>query len=102
MKKYNVGDKVVVIAGKDKGKTGEIAKLNWKSNYALVSGVNLMTKAIKPTQENPNGGFTKIERRIDLSNISVVSPKTGKATRVGIKEVEGKKKRFAKACGSIL
>ena len=102
MKKFNVGDEVTVVAGKDKGKQGKILKLNWKTDYVTVSGVNLMTKAIKPTQDNPNGGFAKVENKIHISNIAVVSPKTGKASKVGIKEVEGKKSRYAKACGSIL
>ena len=102
MKKLNVGDKVIILSGKDKGKTGEVKKLNWKSSYAIVDGVNMVTKALKPTQENPNGGFGKVENKIHLSNLSLVSPKTGKATRVGIKIIEGKKSRYAKACGSTL
>ena len=102
MKKFNVGDKVVVLAGKDKGKTGSITKINWKSNMVLVGDINIATKAIKPTQESPNGGFAKIENPINLSNIGIVSPKSGKASRVGIKVVDGKKMRYAKSCGSEL
>jgi len=102
MNKLKVGDTVVVTSGKDKGKSGKILKLKWNSGRVCVEGVNLATKALKPTQENPNGGFVKKENFLNISNVSVVSPKTGKATRVGIKEVEGKKIRFAKSCGTEL
>ena len=102
MKKFNVGDKVIVRSGKDKGKTGNITKINWKKSVAFVGDVNMVTKAVKPTQENPNGGFAKTENPISLSNIGVVSPKNGKVSRVGIKIIDGKKTRYLKSCGSEL
>ncbi len=102
MKKFNVGDKVIVRSGKDKGKTGNITKINWKKSVAFVGDVNMVTKAVKPTQENPNGGFAKKENPISLSNIGVVSPKNGKVSRVGIKIIDGKKTRYLKSCGSEL
>lgn len=102
MNKFKVGDKVIVLSGKDKGKTGEIKSLNWKKNSAVVSDVNLVVKAVKPTQENPNGGFASKENSINISKISLVSPKTGKATRVGFKIVESNLVRFAKKCGSLI
>ena len=91
-----------MIAGKDKGKKGTIKSLNFKRKTAMVDGVNLVKKSIKPTQENPNGGFADMEKGINLSNIAVVSPKTGGPTRVKIEVKDGKKVRVATKCGSEL
>ena len=102
MNKLKVGDNVIVTSGKDKGKKGKILKLFWNTGRVVVEGVNLSTKALKPTQENPNGGFVKKENALNISNVSIVSPKSGKATRVGIRVTEGKSVRFAKSCGSEL
>ncbi len=102
MQKLKVNDEVIVIAGKDKGKKGTVQSINFKRKTALVGGVNVVKKAIKPTQENPNGGFSDLEKGINLSNIAVVSPKTGNATRVRIEEKDGKKIRVATKCGSVL
>lgn len=102
MNKLKIGDKVTVVCGKDKGKIGKVLKLRWNSQQVCVEGVNLATKALKPTQDNPNGGFLKKENFLNISNIAIVSPKTGKASKVGIKFVDGKKVRFAKSCGTEL
>jgi len=102
MQKIKVNDEVIVIAGKDKGKKGTIKSLNFKRKTAMVDGVNLVKKSIKPTQENPNGGFADMEKGINLSNIAVVSPKTGGPTRVKIEVKDGKKVRVATKCGSEL
>jgi len=102
MQKLKVNDEVVVIAGKDKGKTGKLARYNTKTNKVVVEGVNLVKKALRLSQENPQGGFAEVERPIHVSNIQVVSPKTKKGTRVRIEEKEGKKVRVAVACGSVL
>lgn len=102
MQKLKVNDEVVVIAGKDKGKTGKLSKINSKTSKVLVDGVNVVKKALRPSQENPQGGFAEVERPIHISNIQVVSPKTKKATRVRIEEKDGKKVRVAVACGSVL
>lgn len=102
MQKIKVNDEVIVTAGKDKGKTGTVKKLNWKNNTVTVEGVNVMKKAIRPTEQNPNGGFAEFEKPIHRSNVSLVSPKTGKATRVRIEEKDGKKVRVATACGTVL
>ena len=59
MNKLNVGDEVIVLSGKDKSKSGKILKIFWNKSMILVDGVNLSTKALKPSQENPNGGFIK-------------------------------------------
>lgn len=102
MQKLKVNDEVVVLAGKDKGKTGTVAKINFKKDLVLVTGVNMMKKALKPSQENPSGGFADVERPVHISNIAVVSPKTKKATRVRIETKDNKKVRVAVACGSVL
>ncbi|MEC7275993.1 MAG: 50S ribosomal protein L24 [Bdellovibrionota bacterium] len=102
MQKLKVNDEVIVIAGKDKGKTGSVVKINSKKNEVIVTGINLVKKALKPSQENPSGGFAEVERPLHVSNIAVVSPKTKKATRVRIESKDGKKVRVAVACGSEL
>mgnify|MGYP000356674091 CR=1 FL=1 len=102
MQKIKVNDEVIVTAGKDKSKKGKIKSINFKKRRAIVEGVNVVKKAVKPTQENPQGGIVDMETSIHLSNISVVSPKTGAATRVRIEEKDGKKVRVATKCGSEL
>ncbi|MCT4642270.1 MAG: 50S ribosomal protein L24 [Bacteriovoracaceae bacterium] len=102
MQKIRVNDEVIVIAGKDKGKKSTVKSLNFKKNTAMVDGVNMVKKSMKPSQEDPNGGFADIEKAINLSNIAVVSPKTGGATRVRIEVKDGKKVRVATKCGSVL
>ena len=93
------GDKVIVIAGKDKGKTGEIQKVLPRSNRVVVEGVNLRKKHKKPTQNNPEGSIVEIYAPIDASNVMIVDPKTKKPTRIGHKIVKGKKVRVAKKSG---
>lgn len=102
MQKLRLEDEVVILAGKDKGKTGKIQRIFWNRNRVLVDGVNQAKKAMKPTQENPTGGFTTVDSPVHISNIAVVSPKTNKATRVKIEVKDGKKVRVAVACGTLL
>ena len=93
-------DTVVVLAGEDKGKTGKVLKVLVEKNRALVEGVNMVSKSTKPSAQNPQGGIVKQEAPIHISNLSLVEPKSGKATRVGIKVTEdGKKVRIAKKSG---
>ncbi|MCO4794329.1 MAG: 50S ribosomal protein L24 [Bacteriovoracaceae bacterium] len=102
MQKLKLNDEVIILAGKNKGKTGTVAKIFAKQNTVLVSGVNMVKKAVKPTQENPAGGLMDIEKPLHKSNIALVSPKTKKATRVRIEDKNGKKVRVAVACGTVL
>lgn len=102
MEKLKLNDDVIVLAGKDKGKTGKLVALNKKRKKVIVQGVNVIKKSMKPTQENPDGGFVEVERPLDVSNIAVVSPKTNGATRVRIETKDGKKVRVAIKCGSVL
>ena len=93
-------DTVVVLAGEDKGKTGKVLKVLVDKNRAIVEGVNMVSKSTKPSAKNPQGGIVKQEAPIHISNLSLVDPKSGKATRVGIKVTEdGKKVRIAKKSG---
>ena len=97
------GDKVIVISGKDKGKTGIVQAAYPKKNKVVVEGVNVHKKHRKPTQQNPEGSVVEIYVPIDVSNVAIVDPKTKKPSRVGYKvEKDGKKVRIAKKSGSKL
>ena len=97
------GDKVVVIAGKDKGKEGIVQKVFPKVNKVVVEGVNVHKRHKKPTQQNPEGSVVEMYVPIDASNVAIVDPKTKKATRVGYAvDKDGKKVRIAKKSGSKL
>ena len=101
MEKFNIkkNDTVIVLAGEDKGKTGKVLKVMTDKQRALVEGVNMVNKSAKPSAKNPQGGFVKMEAPIHISNISLIDPKSGKATRVAVKR-EGKKVvRIAKKSG---
>ena len=94
------GDTVKVIAGDDRGKEGRVLSIEASKNRAIVEGVNIVTKATKPNAQHPQGGLIKKEAPINMSNIALVDPKTGKPTRVGIKKSEdGKKVRYSKKSG---
>ena len=96
------GDKVIVIAGRDKGKTGTIQKVIPEKNKVVVENVNLRKKTNKPSQKNPDGGIVEIYAPIDASNVMLLDPKTKQPTRIGHKEVKGKKVRYAKKSGTVL
>ncbi len=97
--KIKKGDKVVVITGKDKGKTGEVTKVLVAEQRVVVSGINLMKKHTKPSAAG-QGGIVSKEASIHVSNVALADPKDGKATRVGFKiDKEGKKQRIAKRSG---
>ena len=92
-------DTVIVLAGEDKGKTGKVLKVLVEKQRAFVEGVNFINKSSKPSAKNPQGGFEKVEAPIHISNLSLIDPKSGKATRIAIKR-EGKKVvRIAKKSG---
>ena len=76
------GDTVYVNTGEDKGKTGRVLKVLVKENRAVVEGINMMTKSVKPSAKNPQGGFVKMEAPIHISNLNPIDPKTGKPTRL--------------------
>ena len=99
--KLRKGDKIIVISGKDKSKTGEVTRVIPKEGKAVVSGVNSVIRHTKQTQTDQGGRITK-EMPIDISNLALVDPKSGGPTRVGFKLVEGKKVRYAKRSGETL
>ena len=100
--KLKKGDKVIVTTGKDKGKTGEITTVFPKENKVIVGGVNMVKRHTKPSQESAGGIISK-EMPIHVSNVALVDPKTGKATRVGYKaEKDGHKVRVAKKSGEVV
>ena len=92
-------DTVVVLAGEDKGKTGKVLKVLVEKERAIVEGVNFVNKSTKPNAKNPQGGFEKVEAPIHISNLSLIDPKSGKATRIGIKRDGKKVTRIAKKSG---
>lgn len=95
-------DNVVVLAGKDKGKTGKVLVVNPSDNSAVVQGVNIVCKNQKPRKAGEKGGIMKREGKIDASNLQIVCPACGKATRVA-HDMEGDKKfRKCKKCGASL
>ncbi|WP_424942380.1 50S ribosomal protein L24 [Aliiroseovarius crassostreae] len=98
--KLKKGDKVVVLAGKDKGKEGEIASVDPKAGKAVVDGVNIAIRHTRQSQ-NSQGGRIPKAMPIDLSNLAILD-KNGKATRVGFREEDGKKVRFAKSTGETI
>ena len=100
--KIKKGDKVVVLAGRDKGRTGEVTQVNPTEERALVSGVNLVKRHQKQTQTT-EGGIISKEAPIHLSNLAIADPKDGKASRVGFKILDdGRKVRVAKRSGELI
>ena len=102
MAKIKKGDKVVVLAGKDKGVQGEVVKSMPKDGKVLVQGVNMIARHTKPSQADPEGGIKRREAPIHVSNVAIVDPKTGKAARVGFEVRDGKKVRVLKGSGEVL
>lgn len=105
MQKIKSGDEVIVIAGKDKGKRGNVDRV-LPNGRVIVSGVNIIKKHTKPSQ-NPDGsinegGIIEKEAAFDVSNVAIYNSSTGKADRVGIKVEDGKKTRFFKKTGEAI
>jgi len=100
--KIKKGDKVVLIAGRDKGRSGEVVKVIPSEGRALVRGLNMVRRHHRQSQTQ-EGGIISKEAPVDLSNIAIVDPKDGKPTRVGFKILEdGRKVRFAKRSGDLI
>ncbi|MDE1174601.1 MAG: 50S ribosomal protein L24 [Parvibaculaceae bacterium] len=100
--KIKKGDKIVVLTGKDKGKKGQVLSVFPQEGRALVQGVNLVKHHEAPTQRAAGGIVTR-EAKIQLSNLAIEDPKTGKPTRVGFKTLEdGRKVRVSKSSGEVI
>jgi len=100
MQRIRSGDEVVIIAGKNKGSHGKVLKVNLEDDRVVVQGVNIVTKHVKPSRENPQGGIQKREAPIHLSNVMLADPKSGDPTRVRFQTLEnGTKVRIAVKSG---
>ena len=104
-KKFHIkkDDTVKVISGNDKGKTGKVLEINVSKCRALVEGVNIVTKHRKPSAERPEGGRIEMEASVHISNLMLVDPSSGEATRVGRKlNDKGKLQRYSKKTGDFI
>ena len=100
--KIKSGDTVRVNAGDHKGSEGKVLRVLREKNKAIVEGVNMVSKHTKPSAKSPQGGIVKKEAPIQISNISLIDPKTKEATRVGIRVEGDKKVRFSKKSNQVL
>jgi large subunit ribosomal protein L24 len=100
--KIRKGDTVKVIAGVSKGTEGKVLEVFRDTNKALVEGVNMIKKHNKPSAQNPQGGIEEKEAKIQISNLALLDPKSGEATRVGIRIEDGKKVRYSKKSGEVI
>ena len=100
--KIRKGDQVVVLSGKDKGKTGEVVRALPKQMKVVVSGVNIHARHRKASQENPQGGIERKEAPLHVSNVAIADPKSGKPTRVRFEDRDGKKVRIAAKSGELI
>jgi large subunit ribosomal protein L24 len=100
--KIRKGDRVVVLSGKDKGKTGEVVRSMPKEMKVVVSGVNVHARHRKPSQLNPQGGIERKEAPLHVSKVAIADPKTGQPTRVRFEERDGKKVRVAAKSGELI
>ncbi len=100
--KLKKGDKVIILAGKDKGKTGVIEKVFVKSRSVLIPKLNLVKKHVKVTKENPAGGVIDAERPIPISKVELICPNCSKRARVGYKITGKEKKRICKRCHKVI
>ncbi|MEO9967653.1 MAG: 50S ribosomal protein L24 [Reichenbachiella sp.] len=97
------GDTVKVLSGNSKGKTGAILEIFPSKYRAIVEGLNMVTKHTKPSAESPEGGIKKVEASIHMSNLMLVDPATGEATKIGRKlDDNGKLQRFSKKTGEVI
>jgi len=100
--KVRKGDKVVVVTGREKGKTGEVLRVVPKEARVLVQGVNMVKRHTRPSQRTP-GGINELEAPLHISNVALADPQDGKPTRVGFRTLEdGRKVRFARRSGEII
>lgn len=97
------GDTVQIIAGNDKGKSGKVLEVVREKYRAIIEGANMITKHVKPSATNPEGGIQKMEASIHLSNLKLVDPTSGNASRIGRKEnADGKLQRYSKKSGEFI
>ena len=100
--KIKKGDQVVILSGRDKGKSGTVTQSMPKDGKLIVGGINIITRHAKPSQTDPQGGLQKSEAPMHASKVAIADPKTGKATRVRFEIRDGKKVRVAAASGELI
>lgn len=100
--KFRKGDEVIVTAGKNKGQKGAIDRIDRKNGRVFIAGVNIIKRAIKPSELYPSGGFLDKPGALDISNIALIDPQTKKPTRIGYRIENGAKVRFAKRSGKVI
>lgn len=100
--KIKKGDKVKILSGKDKGKTGVVSKVLIKENKVLVDGINLYKKHIRPKSQNQKGEIITVNRPLHISKVMIICKNCNKATRVGFQIVDNKKVRYCKKCNSLI
>lgn len=100
--KIKKGDNVVVLSGKDKGRTGTVQKVMPKEGKIVVDGVNVAARHRKPSQANPQGGIDRFEAPMSISKVALADPKDGKPTRVRFEQKDGKKVRIAVKSGETI
>ena len=100
--KIKKGDNVVVLSGKDKGKHGVVTQALPKDGKVVVAGINVITRHVKPSQANPQGGLDRREAPMAVSKVAIEDPKTGKPTRVRFETRDGKKVRVAVKSGEVI
>ena len=105
IKKLNIkkGDTVKILTGNDKGKTGKVLEILTNKYRAIVEGMNMVTKHVKPSADKPEGGLISTEAGLHISNLMLVEPASGKPTRVGRKlNADGKNQRYSKNSGEFI
>ena len=100
--KIKKGDRVIVLAGKDKGRQGQVIKVLPKDERVVVAGVNMVKRHTRPSQGDPQGGIKNKEAALHISNVAFIDPKSGEPTRVGFRIEDGKKVRVAKKSGEVI
>jgi large subunit ribosomal protein L24 len=100
--KIKTGDTVRIIAGDHKGLEGKVVSVDREKNKAIVEGANMVSKHEKPSASNPQGGIVKKEAALQISNLSLIDPKSGETTRVGFEVRDGKKVRFSKKSKEVI
>lgn len=100
--KIKTGDTVRIIAGDHKGSEGKVVLIDREKNKAIIEGANMVSKHEKPSAKNPQGGIVKKEAPIHISNLALIDSKSGKTTRVGFEQRDGKKVRFSKKSNEVI
>ncbi len=100
--KFKKGMTVIAIAGREKGKSGKILRIDHERNRVIVEGVNMIKRATRPNPKNPQGGMVEREAMLHISNIAAIDPETKTPVRVGFAVVGGAKKRVARGSGKVV